>query len=57
MKKLIVILFITLYLTSCNSKANTMSTLEIFPKGELLPKDWFTGNAYLKSLVARDSNN
>lgn len=29
----------------------------IFPKGEKLPGDWFTGNAYLTPLVAKDKNN
>ncbi|UWY27014.1 cupin domain-containing protein [Flavobacterium sp. TR2] len=34
-----------------------MNSTEIFPKGEPLPKDWFTGNAFLKPLIARDANN
>lgn len=34
-----------------------MNSTEIFPKGEPLPKDWFTGNAFLKPLIARDKNN
>ena len=34
-----------------------MSSTEIFPKGEPLPEDWFTGNAFLKPLIARDKNN
>lgn len=34
-----------------------MDTSEIFPLGEPLPGDWFTGNAYLFPLVARDNNN
>ncbi|MBE8724566.1 (R)-mandelonitrile lyase [Flavobacterium hungaricum] len=34
-----------------------MSSTEIFPKGEPLPKDWFIGNAFLKPLIARDKNN
>ncbi|MBO9584899.1 MAG: cupin domain-containing protein [Flavobacterium sp.] len=34
-----------------------MSSTEIFPKGEPLSKDWFTGNAFLKPLIARDKNN
>lgn len=29
----------------------------IFPVGEQLPKEWFTGNAYLYPLVAKDLNN
>jgi 4-carboxymuconolactone decarboxylase len=44
--------------TVCNSKTeNKMSTTEIFPQGEQLPNDWFTGNAFLKLLVAKDKNN
>lgn len=34
-----------------------MNTAEIFPKGEPLPKEWFTGNAFLTPLVAKDKNN
>ncbi|WP_290968492.1 cupin domain-containing protein [Flavobacterium sp.] len=55
MKKLIIIF--TVLLTACNSKTNNMSSTEIFPKGEPLSKDWFTGNAFLKPLIARDKNN
>ncbi len=29
----------------------------IFPKGDKLSNDWFTGNAFLTSLLARDKNN
>ncbi|MCC6287980.1 MAG: cupin domain-containing protein [Chitinophagaceae bacterium] len=29
----------------------------LFPKGEKLPEQWFTGNAYLQPLLARDKNN
>ena len=34
-----------------------MDTTDIFPKGQPLPKEWFTGNAFLTPLVARDKNN
>ena len=34
-----------------------MRTTEIFPKGEKLPTDWFSGNAFLTPLVAKDKNN
>jgi len=34
-----------------------MNTTEIFPQGEPLSNEWFTGNAFLKPLVARDKNN
>jgi quercetin dioxygenase-like cupin family protein len=29
----------------------------VFPKGQPLPGDWFTGNAFLTPLVAKDKNN
>lgn len=29
----------------------------IFPKGNKLPNDWFTGNAFLTPLIAKDANN
>lgn len=29
----------------------------IFPKGDKLPNDWFTGNAFLTPLLTRDKNN
>ena len=29
----------------------------IFPKGEQLPGDWFSGNAFLTQLVTKDKNN
>lgn len=57
-KKLILTFIITSILTACSSKSeNKMSTTEIFPQGEPLPNEWFTGNAFLKPLVARDKNN
>lgn len=34
-----------------------MNPTEIFPKGNPLPNDWFTGNAFLTPLVAKDTNN
>ncbi len=34
-----------------------MEMNEIFPKGEQLPKEWFSGNAFLTPLVAKDKNN
>ena len=33
-----------------------METTEIFPKGQPLPKEWFSGNAFLTPLVAKDKN-
>ena len=31
--------------------------IPIFPKGEKLPNDWFTGDAFYTPLVAKDKNN
>jgi quercetin dioxygenase-like cupin family protein len=30
---------------------------QLFPKGQPLPAEWFTGNAFLHPLVAKDKNN
>jgi len=49
---------LTIITTACNTKTETtMDTTAIFPKGELLPKDWFSGEAFLMPLVAKDKNN
>lgn len=32
-------------------------TTSLFPKGDKLPNDWFTGDAFLSPLVAKDKNN
>lgn len=34
-----------------------METNQIFPKGQQLSNDWFSGNAFITSLVAKDKNN
>jgi len=34
-----------------------MDTTQIFPKGQQLPKEWFSGNAFLTPLVNKDKNN
>lgn len=36
---------------------NNIEMNEIFPKGEQLPKEWFSGNAFLTPLIAKDKNN
>ena len=35
----------------------TQNNTSIFPKGDKLPDSYFTGNAFLKLLVAKDQNN
>jgi quercetin dioxygenase-like cupin family protein len=45
-------------IAGCNTKTgNNMSTTEIFPKGQPLPKEWFVGNAFLTPLITKDKNN
>jgi len=48
-------------LTSCNSKNQTkmkeQNNTSLFPQGEKLSNEWFTGDAYLQPLLARDKNN
>lgn len=34
-----------------------MEANEIFPKGQQLPNDWFSGDAFLTPLIAKDKNN
>ena len=35
----------------------TENNSELYPKGEKLSNDWFTGNAFLHLLVSKDENN
>jgi len=58
----IVVITSVLGITSCNNdkndtKMNTETNTSIFPKGEKLSNEWFTGEAFLSRLVAQDSNN
>jgi quercetin dioxygenase-like cupin family protein len=53
---------ISLLIIACKSNRNKIKTEEqnatsLFAKGEKLGKEYFTGNAYLKPLLAKDSNN
>ncbi|MES2681528.1 MAG: cupin domain-containing protein [Bacteroidota bacterium] len=58
MKNLVVALITATTIGNYDSNQNTnMETSEIFPKGQPLPKEWFTGNAFLHPLVAQDKNN
>jgi quercetin dioxygenase-like cupin family protein len=57
MKKGFMVIVMAIFLHSCSNKENKMSSDTIFPKGNPLPKDWFTGDAYLTPLVAKDKNN
>jgi quercetin dioxygenase-like cupin family protein len=58
MKKELTIIAAAAFLFACSPKTQqNMDTTEIFPKGEPLSKDWFTGSAYLTPLVSKDKNN
>ena len=57
MKKLIVTIITAVLFSACNTKTNKeMNTTEIFPKGDKLSNDWFTGNAFLTMLITKDKN-
>lgn len=51
------IAFLNAILPDCNTKSGTEMSKEIFPKGQPLPNEWFTGKAFLTPLVAKDKNN
>ena len=56
--RLIILFIATIIITSCNVKSKIkMDKTELFPKGQQLPNDWFTGNAFATPLVAKDKNN
>jgi 4-carboxymuconolactone decarboxylase len=58
MNRLLLIFTTAIFLLGCNSKTETkMETQDIFPKGQKLPSEWFTGNAFIHPLVAKDKNN
>jgi quercetin dioxygenase-like cupin family protein len=57
MKKVLLLITATAIVYSCTKKENEMSLETIFPKGQPLPKEWFTGNAFLTPLVSKDKNN
>lgn len=49
-------------LTTCNNnkdqqKMTTENNASLFPKGEKLTNGYFTGDAYLQTLLAKDKNN
>lgn len=57
-KQILSLWIATILLISCNyKKENKMETKEIFPKGEQLTNDWFSGKAFLTPLVSKDKNN
>lgn len=55
---IIAFLFVTLFNLSCKEKTITNTTEDqssIFPKGEPVPAEFFTGKAWVQGLVADDS--
>ena len=49
-------------LTAGNKNQNhrqmeTENNASLFPLGDKLPNDWFTGNAFLTTFIAKDKNN
>lgn len=53
---------ISLLVIACKNNNNKLkvteqNTTSLFPKGEKLGNEYFTGNAFLKPLLAKDSNN
>lgn len=59
-KTVLLFTLLTVANLSCNSKNQEKMDKEntsLFPKGEKLPHDWFTGDAFLSPLVTKDKNN
>ncbi|MBB3968922.1 (R)-mandelonitrile lyase [Mucilaginibacter phyllosphaerae] len=52
-------LLLTAACTSGKNQENmtTLNDSSLFPKGDKLPDNYFTGNAFLKPLLPRDANN
>ena len=64
LKSISAILFISTMIAfaSCNNDKNqtkmtAQNNTSLFPKGEKLSNDWFSGNAFLAPLLARDTTN
>jgi quercetin dioxygenase-like cupin family protein len=61
--KMILLITTVLAIAACNNnKSVTTMTTEnktasLFPKGEKLPAEWFSGNAFLQPLLPKDKNN
>lgn len=56
--KQITTILITIIFLGCNTKKEkNMDNTTLFPKGQQLPNQWFSGNAYITPLVTKDKNN
>lgn len=61
-KKLLIAVTIAFVCIACNNQKKqeemeNQNTTSLYPKGQKLPNDWFTGNAFITPLVAKDKNN
>ncbi|MCW3089963.1 MAG: cupin [Ferruginibacter sp.] len=56
---LMLITCIALFATACKNNQNQLNMTKdnLFQKGEKLGNEYFTGNAFLKPLLAKDKNN
>ena len=52
-----IVTFTACYNNKNQAKMTDENTTSIFPQGEKLPNDYFTGNAFLHPLLAKDKNN
>ena len=62
LKLMMLLLCITLSIAACNNNKKTEvmqeeSNISLFPKGNMAPKEWFSGNVFLQPLLAKDKNN
>ena len=56
--KQITTILITIIFLGCNTKKEkNMDETTLFPKGQQLPNEWFSGNAFITPLVTKDKNN
>ncbi len=60
--KLLIATTIVIVCIACNNqkkleKMENQNTTSLYPKGQKLPNDWFTGNAFITPLIAKDNNN
>ncbi|WP_300601013.1 cupin domain-containing protein [Niabella sp.] len=61
-KLIILFMSIALTISACNNDKKTEAMQEknntsLFTKGDTAPKDWFTGDAFIHPLLAKDKNN
>jgi quercetin dioxygenase-like cupin family protein len=64
MRRTVSILYVIaiMFLIACNNNKNQeimneQNNTSLYPKGDKLPNDWFSGSVFLTPLVAKDKNN